>query len=108
MLLNDVSTGGLNPTGLSSASLQVPLRDLKRSLTHLIELLCSLIDSNDNVDFEIDISYSAPLQSRSEAGERRARKRYEISKDQLKHLCSLFFFHQKKFGRIFRVSTSTI
>ena len=109
LLLNDVSRGGPNPTGLPSASLEVPLRDLKSELTHLIDLLCTVIDSNDNVDFEdeVDISYSAPLQSGNDASERRGRKRYEISKDQLEHLRSLFFSWEK-ISRIFRVSISTI
>ena len=77
LLLNDISRGGPNPTGLPSVDLEMPLQNLKRSLTELINLLCSLIERNSDVDLddEIDLSYSAPLEGTSE---RRGSKRYEI------------------------------
>ena len=89
-LMSDITNGVGNPTGISSAVLQDPVQNLKYSLTQLIALLASLIESRDNADFydALDISYSAPLHL-SQTG--RGRKRYEITKEQLEHYDHLIF-----------------
>ena len=106
LLLNDISRGGINPTGVPSNDIQVPVENLKVSLTQLINLLSVLIENNNNTDFddEVDVCYSAPLDTTRDGP---GRKRYEISKDQLEHLRSLFFSWEK-ISSILQVSVSTI
>ena len=69
-------------------------------------MLSSRIEGRNNVDFydSLDISYSAPLDL-SQTG--RGRKRYEITKDQLEHLRSLYFSWEA-IARILQVSLSTL
>ncbi|CAH3173071.1 unnamed protein product [Porites lobata] len=76
------------------------------SLTHITDLLSSRIEGRNNVDFydSLDISYSAPL-NLSQTG--RGRKRYEITKDQLEHLRSLYFSWEA-IARILQVTYSEI
>jgi len=63
---------------------------MNHSLTQLIALLSSQIESRDNADFydTLEVSYSAPL-NLAQPG--RGRKCYEITKDQVEHLRLLFF-----------------
>ncbi|CAH3173067.1 unnamed protein product [Porites lobata] len=105
-LLNDMSNGLTNATGIPSNAIQVPVQHLKNSLTHITDLLSSRIEGRNNVDFydSLDISYSAPL-NLSQTG--RGRKRYEITKDQLEHLRSLYFSWEA-IARILQVSLSTL
>ncbi|CAH3173671.1 unnamed protein product [Porites lobata] len=101
-----MSNGLTNATGIPSNAIQVPVQHLKNSLTHIIDLLSSRIEGRNNVDFydSLDISYSAPLDL-SQTG--RGRKRYEITKDQLEHLRSLYFSLEAIAG-ILQVSLSTL
>ena len=71
----------------------------------LISLLPTMIE-NCNADFEdeLDTCYSSPLNTVSEGP---GRKRFEISKDQLEHLRSLYFSWEK-ISKILHVSLSTI
>ena len=39
LLLNDLSRGDLNPTGLPANAIQAPLRDLRESVTQLLYIL---------------------------------------------------------------------
>ena len=105
-LMSDITNGVGNATGISSVVLQDPVQNLKHSLTQLIALLASLIESHDNADFHdaLDISYSAPMYL-SQTG--RGRKRYEITKEQLEHLRSLYFSWEAIAG-ILQVSVSTL
>ena len=105
-LMSDITNGVGNATGISSVVLQDPVQNLKHSLTQLIALLASLIESHDNADFydALDISYSAPMHL-SQTG--RGRKRYEITKEQLEHLRSLYFSWEAIAG-ILQVSVSTL
>ena len=101
-----MSNGLTNATGIPSNAIQVPVQHLKNSLTHITDLLSSRIEGRNNVDFydSLDISYSAPL-NLSQTG--RGRKRYEITKDQLEHLRSLYFSWEA-IARILQVSLSTL
>ena len=79
---------------------------LENSLTHIIDLLSSRIECRNNVDFydSLDISYFAPLDL-SQTG--RGRQRYEITKDQLEQLRSLYFSWEA-IARILHVSLLTL
>ncbi|CAH3173066.1 unnamed protein product [Porites lobata] len=101
-----MSNGLTNATGIPSNAIQVPVQHLKNSLTHITDLLSSRIEGRNNVDFydSLDISYSAPL-NLSQTG--RGRKRYEITKDQLEHLRSLYFSWEA-IARILQVTYSEI
>ena len=105
-LMSDITNGVGNATGISSVVLQDPVQNLKHSLTQLIALLASLIESHDNADFydALDLSYSAPMRL-SQTG--RGRKRYEITKEQLEHLRSLYFSWEAIAG-VLQVSVSTL
>ena len=105
-LLNDMSNGCTDVTGIPSNGIQLPMQHLKNSLTYIIDLLSSRIECRNNVDFcdSLDISYSVPIDL-SQTG--RGRKRYEITKDQLEHLRSLYFSWEV-IARILRVSLSTL
>jgi len=79
---------------------------MNHSLTQLIALLSGQIESRDNADFydALKVSYSAPL-NLAQPG--RGRKRYEITKDQVEHLRSLYFSWEAIAG-ILQVSVSTL
>ena len=89
-LMNDLAAGITNVTGIPSSALQAPVQNMNHSLTQLITLLSSQIENRDNADFydALEVSYSAPL-NLAQTG--RGRKRYEITKDQVEHLRSLYF-----------------
>ena len=79
---------------------------MNHSLTQLIALLSSQIESRDNADFydALEISYSAPLNLASPG---RGRKSYKITKDQVEHLRSLYFSWEAIAG-IIQASVSTL
>ncbi|XP_068680455.1 uncharacterized protein [Montipora foliosa] len=93
-------------TGIPSSALQAPVQNMNHSLTQLIALLSSQIESHDNADFydALEVSYSAPL-NLAQPG--RGRKRYEITKDQVEHLRSLYFSWEA-IADILQVSISTL
>ena len=105
-LLSDIASGVTNATGLPSSALQDPVQNLKLSLTQLIALLSNESESRNNADFydALEVSYSAPL-NLAQPG--RGRKRYEITKDQVEHLRSLYFSWEAIAG-ILQVSVSTL
>ena len=105
LLSSDLTRDGANPTGLPSNHLRVPVEHLKLSLTQMISLLSDMIDTS-NADFndQLDISYSAPVETVREGP---GRKRLQVSKDQLEHLRSLYFSWEK-ISSILNVSLSTI
>ena len=105
-LMNDLAGGVANVTGIPSSALQAPVQNMNHSLTQLIALLSSQIESRDNADFcdALEVSYSAPL-NLAQPG--RGRKRYEITKDQVEHLRSLYFSWEAIAG-ILQISISTL
>ena len=105
-LLSDIASGVTNATGLPSSALQDPVQNLKLSLTQLIALLSNESESRNNADFydALEVSYSAPL-NLAQPG--RGRKRYEITKDQVEHLRSLYFSWEAIAG-ILQVGVSTL
>ncbi|KAJ7392740.1 hypothetical protein OS493_010395 [Desmophyllum pertusum] len=105
-LMSDIESGVTNATGLPSSALRDPVQNLKLSLTQLIALLSNESESRNNADFydALDVSYSAPL-NLAQPG--RGRKRYEITKDQVEHLRSLYFSWEAIAG-ILQVSVSTL
>ena len=105
-LTNDLAGGVTNGTGIPSSALQAPVQNMNHSLTQLIALLSSQIESRYNADFydALEVSYSAPL-NLAQPG--RGRKRYEITKDQVEHLRSLYFSWEAIAG-ILQVSVSTL
>ena len=105
-LMNDLAGGVTNVTGIPSSALQAPVQNMNHSLTQLIALLSSQIESRENADFydALEVSYSAPL-NLVQPG--RGRKCYEITKDQVEHLRSLYFSWEAIAG-ILQVSVSTL
>lgn len=104
--MDGVTRSDTNVTAIPSSVLQEPLQDLKRLLGQLISFLSDVISWRENADFydELDVSYCAPL-SHEQTG--RGRKRYEITKDQLEHLQSLYFSWEEV-AQILQVSVSTL
>ena len=89
LLLNDLSRGGPNPTGLPANAIQAPLRDLRESVTQVLYILSVAIEKGEQESaFYVDVAYSAGVIS-TQLGP--GQRRYDISKDQLEHLRSLFF-----------------
>ena len=105
LLLNDLSRGDPNPTGLPANAIQAPLRDLRESVTQPLYILSDEIEKREQESaFYVDAAYSAGVTS-THLGP--GRRRYDISKDQLEHLRSLFF-SWKKIADMLQVSVSTI
>ncbi|KAK2566945.1 hypothetical protein P5673_008707 [Acropora cervicornis] len=105
LLLNDLSRGDPNPTGLPANAIQAPLRDLRESVTKLLYILSVEIEKREQESaFYVDAAYSAGVTS-TQLGP--GRRRYDISKEQLEHLRSLFF-SWKKIADMLQVSVSTI
>ena len=104
-LVNDLASSAPNPTGLRTHAIQEPLQDLRDSLTQLIHTLSTLIEKSHDSDYfdNIDVAYAAPTLIQQGAG----RKRFDISKDQLEHLRSLFFSWEK-IASLLHVSISTL
>lgn len=105
-VMNDLAGGVTNVTGVPSSGLQAPIQNMNHSLTQLIALLPSQIESRDNAAFynALEVSYSAPLNF---AQPGRGCKCYEITKDQVEHLRSLYFSWEAIAG-ILQVSVSTL
>ena len=85
--------------------IQAPLRDLRESVTQLLYILSVETEKREQESaFYTDAAYSAGVTS-TQLGP--GRRRYDISKDQLEHLRSLFFSWQK-IADMLQVSVSTI
>ena len=105
LLLNDLKRGDPNPTGLPTNAIKVPLQDLKESVCQLQLILSLEIERREQESaLYVDAAYSAGVTS-TQFGP--GRRRYDISKDQLEHLRSLFFSWQK-IADMLQVSVSTI
>ena len=105
LLLNDLTRGDPNPTGLPTNAIKVPLQDLKESVCQLQLILSLEIERREQESaLYVDAAYSAGVTS-TQFGP--GRRRYDISKDQLEHLRSLFFSWQK-IADMLQVSVSTI
>ena len=105
MLIVELERGDPNPTGLPTSTLQAPLQNLNRFVAQMINMLPAEIESREQAEnFDHGCAYSTPVTT-MECGP--GRKRYDISRDQLEHLRSLFFSWQK-IADILQVSVSTI
>ena len=81
LLLNDLSRGDPNPTGLPANAIQAPLRDLRVSVTQLLYILSVEIEKREQESaFYVDAAYSAAV-TLTQLGP--GRRRYDISKEQL-------------------------
>eukprot|EP00112_Aurelia_sp_Birch-Aquarium-sp1_P010537 Seg2246.4 transcript_id=Seg2246.4/GoldUCD/mRNA.D3Y31 product="hypothetical protein" protein_id=Seg2246.4/GoldUCD/D3Y31 len=107
ILLQEVTSGMQNATGLPSFMLKRPLEDLKKELSGLVSFLLSLIDGRDDMDYEdyVNVAYSTRVLDNG-AGNR-GRKRLCITQEQLEHLRSLFFSWEK-IASLLGVSISTL
>ncbi|PFX34646.1 Nuclear migration protein nudC [Stylophora pistillata] len=92
----------LNVTGIPTEAVQLPIHNLRHLLVHLINLLSAEIEKSENYN-EDDTAYRAPLKSKLGPG----RKPYDISKEQVEHLRSLFF-SWTKIAAILQVTISTL
>ena len=64
LLLNDLSRGDPNPTGLPVNALQAPLRDFRGSVTQLLYILSVEIKKREQESaFYVDAAYSAGVTS---------------------------------------------
>ena len=104
LLKLDMERGDPNPTGLPATAIQVPLQNLSDCVSQLISILPTE-KSVDGGTFDADGAYSASVLSSTQSGP--GRRRYDITKDQLEHLRSLFFSWQK-IADMLQVSVSTI
>ena len=90
---------------IPTSAIQAPLHNLSESVTQLIYILSDEIEKREQADvFDLDAAHSTPVTS-TQFGP--GRRRYDISKDQLEHLRSLFFSWQK-IADILHVSASTL
>ncbi|KAJ7388360.1 hypothetical protein OS493_038202 [Desmophyllum pertusum] len=93
LLILDLERGDPNPTGLPTNAIQAPLQNLSESVAQLINILPVEIEKREQAEvFDLDSAYSTSVTS-TQSGP--GRRRYDISKDQLEHLRSLFFSWQK-------------
>ena len=101
LLIDDVTRSDTNVIAIPSSVLQEPLQDLKHLLGQLISFLSDVISWRENVGFynELNVSYCAPL-SHEQMG--RGREHYEITKDRLEHLRSLYFLQKYNWQFKFR------
>ena len=93
LLRNDVENErGRTSTGLSIDAIEGPLQNLHQSTTSLIDILAIQIEEREGLHHQSDThSFSAPVTTQLGPG----RRRFEISRDQLEHLRSLFFSWKK-------------
>ena len=64
LLLNDLSRGDPNPTGLPANATQAPLRDLRESVTQPLYILSVKIEKREQESaFYVDAAYSAGVTS---------------------------------------------
>ncbi|PFX25078.1 hypothetical protein AWC38_SpisGene10295 [Stylophora pistillata] len=102
LIEHDLTQRDINVTGIPTEAVQLPIRNLRHLLVHLINLLSAEIEKSENYN-EDDTAYHAPLKSKPGPG----RKPYDISKERVEHLRSLFF-SWTKIAAILQVSISTL
>ena len=103
LLQRDIEKGDPNPTRILGKIIKEPLTNLSIDVWNLILILKTATKTME-LDESIDDSYSVPL-VHSESG--LGRKRYDITKEQLEHLRSLFF-SWTKIAVVLQVSIATI
>ena len=92
--------GDPNPTGLPTCAIQALLHNLSESVTQLIYILSDEIEKREQADFfDLDAAHSTPVTT--------GRRSYDISKDYLEHMHSLFFSWEK-IADMLHVSVSTL
>ena len=96
LLIVELERGDPNPTGLSTSTLQAPLQNLDRFVAQVMSI-------EQAETFDQGIAYSTSVTT-TQFGP--GRKRYDISRDQLEHLSSLFFL-LAKIADMLQVSVST-
>lgn len=105
MLIVDLERGDPNPTGLPTSTLQAPLQNLNEFVAQMINMLPAETESRQQTEnSDQDTAYSTSVTT-TQFGP--GRRRYDISRDQLEHLRSLFFSWQK-IANMLQVSVSTI
>ena len=107
-LVDDVGTITLLISDFSSRddNFIQELKSLKTVVTSIVEVSTEILSSRNDTDFydQTDFAYSAPKSStRSGPG----RKKFEISKDQIEHLRSLYFSWEN-IAKMLRISISTL
>ena len=106
LLISDLQRGDPNPTGLPTSAIQAPLQNLSESVSEMINILPVEIENREHAEvFDQDTAYSTSVTITPGPGP--GRRRYDISKDQLEHLRSLYFSWQK-IADMLQVSVSTI
>ena len=104
LLISDLQRGDPNPTGLPTSAIQAPLQNLSESVSEMINILPVEIENREHAEvFDQDTAYSTSVTITPGPG----RRRYDISKDRLEHLRSLYFSWQK-IADMLQVSVSTI
>lgn len=107
LLLLDLERGDPNPTGLPTNAIRAPIQNLSESVARLINISVVKIEKREQAEvFHLDAANCTSVTS-TQFGPRR--RRYEISKDRLELLRSLFFsFEKKKKADMVHLSVSTI
>ena len=101
----ELERGDHNPTGLPTSTLQAPLQNLNVFAAQMINMLPAEIESREQAEnFDQGTAYSTSVTTMQFGP---GRKGYDISRDQLEHLRSLFFPWQK-IADMLQVSVSTI
>ena len=105
LIVVELDRGDPNPTGLPTSTLQAPLQNLKQFVAQMINMLPAEVESREQAEnFDQGTAYSTSVTTRKFGP---GRKRYDISRDQLGHLRSLFFSWQKTADAL-QVSVSII
>ncbi|PFX32689.1 hypothetical protein AWC38_SpisGene2508 [Stylophora pistillata] len=101
LLQRDIERGDPNPTGLPGETLKEPLTNLSNDIGSIVLILrdATMQSNESNED-----SYSAPFVPHVSG---LGRKKYDITKEQLEHLRSLFF-SWTQIANMLQVSISTI
>ena len=105
LIEHDLTNSDINVTAIPTVSLQLPVRNLRYLLQQLIDLLFAEMEKSEKTDLpnEYDTAYGAPFKLTIGPG----RKSYDISKEQVEYLRSLFF-SWTKITAILQVSISTL
>jgi len=104
LLIIDLEKGDPNPTRLPASTLLAPLQNLNESVVQMISMLPVEIESRQQTEnSDQNTAYSTSVTTHFGPG----RRCYDISRDPLEHLRSLFSLG-KKIADMLQVSVSTI
>ena len=93
LLLAELERGDPNPSGLPTSTIQAPLQNLNESVAQMINMLPVEIESRQQAEnSDQGTAYSTSVTT-TQVGP--GRRRYDISRDQLEHLRSLFSLGKK-------------